>query len=619
MTGYSGAANDRFSSGFPSSPVDNAGAGFIGKGYDWSGVAWSATDGTKGFAMLSPQHYLVARHYGGATNLNVAGDAGVVSAAQSSVSNTGYGVVFSGQTVADTAVGRLASPFGSSAGLPRYAVMDINATSTANTINNYAYMPLLVYGRGANGSSSPRIGAATLTGANLTGTTQLIAADLSEVTLQTGDSGSPVFHGWTNPNGELQLTLVGNNAAVDTTTNFLNYFNFLGTLEQISSVNAILNPDGYALRVAGYTSNTWVGSSSNSLTNRAAWGLSAPTAAPTDKFVLFNGATAGNARAVSVSANANQRGLYFKSAAGANAFTFSGASTLTIGRGGLTNYDSDQQVFTANVALGASQYWDVGTGGVSLATLDTAGHLLELAGAGSSVIGGIVSGAGGLALSGGQLTLSGANTYTGRTWVHAGKLVVNGSITGALTVEAGASLGGSGIVGGNTVIAGQHSPGNSPGIQTFGGDLTYSGGASILWELAGNTTSNTPLAFDQIVVGGNLTFAGATTLNLAFNLAGSTVDWSDTFWSTSRSWLLLDVAGTTTGAGNLTLATINWQDASSRALLSVREGAVFALATIGNDIVLTYSWTPIPEPATYGLGLAALGMALAARRRRLRP
>lgn len=619
ITGYSSAANDRFSSGFASAPVDNANVAFIGQGFDWSGVAWSATDGTKGFAMLSPQHYLVARHYGGATTLNIAGDTGIVSATQSSLSNTGYGVVFSGQTIADTSAGKLTSPFASSAGIPRYAVMDINTISTANNINNYAYMPMLVYGRGASGSSSPRIGTATLTGANLTGTTQLIASDLSEITLQSGDSGSPVFHGWTNPNGDLQLTLVGNNAAVDTTTNFLNYFNFLGTFEQMAALNTIMNPDGYALRVAGYTSGTWVGSTSNVLTNNGAWGLTSPATAPSDRFVVFNGASAGNARVVNVSANANQRGLYFKSAAGANAFTFSGNSTLTIGRGGLTNYDGDQQVFTANVALGSSQYWDVGSGGVSLATLNTAGHLLEISGSGSSVITGVVSGTGSLALSGGQLTLSGANTYTGRTWVHGGKLVVNGSLAGALTVETGATLGGSGNISGNTTIAGLHSPGNSPGIQTFTGNLTYSSGAAILWELAGNTATNSPLLFDQIVVGGNLTFSGATTLNLAFNLSGSSVNWSDAFWSTDHAWTVFDVAGSTTGSSNLTLATIDWMDAGTHRLLTVRQGAVFTLSTAGNDLILSYSWTPIPEPSTYGLGLAALALAVASRRRRLRP
>lgn len=619
ITGYTSTTHNRFASGFPSSPQDNANAGFIGLGYDWSGVAWSATDATKGFAMLSPQHYLVARHYGGATSLRVAGDNGIATATQSSVTNTGYGVLFDGQTVPDTAVGRLVTPFTNTVGLPRYAVMDLNTSSANNTINNYGNMPLLVYGRGANGSSSPRIGSATLTGANLTGTTQLIATDLSSVTLQTGDSGSPVFHGWTNPNGDLQLTLVGNNAAVDTTTNFLNYFNFLGTFEQMASMNSILNPDGYALRVAGYTSHTWVGSTSNAVTNRGAWGLSAPTAAPTDKFVLFNGTSAGNSRVVNISANANQRGLYFKSAAGANAFTFSGTSTLTIGRGGLTNYDADRQIFTAHVALGDSQYWDVGTGGVALTTLDTAGHLLEISGAGHSTISGIITGAGSLALSGGQLTLTGANTFTGQTWVHGGLLVLDGSLTGTLTVESGASLAGSGSVDGDAVIAGLHNPGNSPGIQTFGSNLTYTTGSTILWELSANTTSNSTLAFDQIVVGGHLTFSGVTTLNLDFDLVGSSVNWTDTFWSSGHNWVVLDVAGITTGTGNLTLATLDWLDAGSRSLSSVRQGAFFTLNTVSDNIVLTYSWTPIPEPSTYGLGAAALALALAARRRRLRP
>ena len=69
ITGYSATVNDRFSSGFPTAPIANTDASFIGLPYDWSGVGWSATDGTKGFGFISPQHYLVARHYGGASTI----------------------------------------------------------------------------------------------------------------------------------------------------------------------------------------------------------------------------------------------------------------------------------------------------------------------------------------------------------------------------------------------------------------------------------------------------------------------------------------------------------------------------------------------------------------------
>ena len=108
ITGYSSAANDRFSSGYPSGPFNNASVSFVGTGYDWSGVGWAASDATKSFGFLSPQHYLVARHYGGATTIDLFGGDGTVHAAtQASVKDTGYGVVFSGQTVGDISLGKL--------------------------------------------------------------------------------------------------------------------------------------------------------------------------------------------------------------------------------------------------------------------------------------------------------------------------------------------------------------------------------------------------------------------------------------------------------------------------------------------------------------------------------
>jgi len=292
VVGYTAAANDRFASGFPSAPVANSSSSFIGLDYDWSGVGWSAADGTKGFGFLSPRHYLVAAHYGGATTL--------------------------------------------------------------------------------------------------------------------------------------------------------------------------------VLRIVGNPSNTWVGSASQSIGNRSAWGLSPPQNPPADRYVLFDAATAGGGRSVLVDSAANERGMFFKStAATGDGFSFTGASTLTIGRGGIVNYDNARQTISAPITLGSSQYWDVGPGGVTAGAINTAGYLLEVAGSGTGILSGVVSGSGGLALSGSLLELSGSNTYSGGTWVHSGRLVVDGSITASsgVTVNAGGSLGGSGLV---AALGGSGSidPGGSPGILT---------------------------------------------------------------------------------------------------------------------------------------------------------
>ncbi len=222
----------------------------------------------------------------------------------------------------------------------------------------------------------------------------------------------------------------------------------------------------------------------------------------------------------------------------------------------------------------------------------------------------------------GTLELTGANDYLGETWVRAGTLLINGdqsAALGAITVDAGATLGGSGSAGGNTVIAGLHSPGNSAGIQTFNANLAYVAGAAVLWELTANTTvnaANPNALFDTVVVLGDLDFAGLTTLTLKFDAAGSGVLWSAPLWQApitgTEGWLLYDVAGNTTTFDNLILATANWQDSDGDFFATALPKGYFSLYQDGSHIYLNYAL--IPEPASLTLLLA--GGLLALRRQR---
>jgi hypothetical protein len=235
---------------------------------------------------------------------------------------------------------------------------------------------------------------------------------------------------------------------------------------------------------------------------------------------------------------------------------------------------------------------------------------------------GKLAGSGLVSVQSGSLTLTGLNTFAGSSEVLSGAVLkLDGQINNTtLDVASGATLMGSGTILGTTTIAGLHRPGNSPGIQTLG-NLTYLSGASVQWELWGNTTTNgSPPDYDQIVLTGDLAFDAATSFNLVFTgSAGPTdysdVDWANSFWDSNREWLVYDVAGTTTGFGSLSLVQTNWLDSTGADFTTARSMASFRLEKRpSNDVYLVYS--SIPEPGSLvlaGIGLAAV--AWAARRR----
>jgi autotransporter-associated beta strand protein len=213
----------------------------------------------------------------------------------------------------------------------------------------------------------------------------------------------------------------------------------------------------------------------------------------------------------------------------------------------------------------------------------------------------------------GTQTFSGINTYSGTTTINGGRLVINGALQGLGAVNVGAlgTLGGAGSIAGATTISGTHAPGNSAGIQTFAGDLAYTSTGNLSWELTANNATSRGVAFDGVDVGGNLDIASGAGLSLVFNSAGSTVDFSDSFWASDRSWLVVDVAGTTTGSFSLTAIT---QDSLAQ---NASTFGSFSLSGVDNDVVLSWTAAAIPEPSSWAaiLGFAAIGTAATRRRR----
>jgi len=239
-------------------------------------------------------------------------------------------------------------------------------------------------------------------------------------------------------------------------------------------------------------------------------------------------------------------------------------------------------------------------------------------------ISGVISGTGSSHLrktGDGVLELTNANTYAGGTTIAAGTLLVNntsgsGTGSGAVTINAGAALGGSGTIAGAVTLSGVHRPGNSPGIQSFGSDLTYSSGASVEWELGANTIDQGAPGsetYDQILVSGILDFSGPVSLTLSFNPAGGTVDWTDDFWAESQSWTIYTAGSPILNGGRLSLLSENWTDGFGNLLQDVRGGTFFTLEVSGNDLLLNYA--AVPEPSTWALLIGGAAFLLRRRRR----
>jgi autotransporter-associated beta strand protein len=157
----------------------------------------------------------------------------------------------------------------------------------------------------------------------------------------------------------------------------------------------------------------------------------------------------------------------------------------------------------------------------------------------------------------GTLTLAGTNTYIGNTLVGAGTLLVTGQGLSAVTVSNGATLGGNGVISSNVTVnaGGTLSPGvNGLGVLTVGGNVSLAGTTTMEIDkvagtndllLAANTTPATITyggTLNVPVAAGSLAPGDTFKLFSADNYAGSftAIIPSNVTWDTSK----LNVDGT---------------------------------------------------------------------------
>ena len=212
----------------------------------------------------------------------------------------------------------------------------------------------------------------------------------------------------------------------------------------------------------------------------------------------------------------------------------------------------------------ASSILSSGSGGLTLTgNITTAGFILTVDGSYATTIStGVISGTGGITKAGSaQLTLSGTNTYTGITTINAGTLSVatigDGGVAGNLG-QASNSLANIVLGGGILKYTGSTATtdrafslttGTTSTIQIVSNTLTISGNSG-----NGTTGALTKLGSGTLVLSGNNTYTGLTTITAGILKLGSAGSGANTPLGTVGSGTLVSSNGALDLAG-YTLAT----------------------------------------------------------------
>jgi fibronectin-binding autotransporter adhesin len=232
------------------------------------------------------------------------------------------------------------------------------------------------------------------------------------------------------------------------------------------------------------------------------------------------------------------------------------------------------------------------TGDSGNATVDTADYALTLSGQ--------LSGLGGLnKLGTGTLTLSGNNAYRGSTTVSTGTLNVanvtgSGTGTGAVSVESGAMLMGSGNIAGPLAIAGTLSPGNSAGVLSVNNQVAMQAGSTFKVELNGLVADS---GYNQLLTTGPVSLAGS----LATDFGVFTPTGHDVLFVISNTG-----SGTTFGtfqyADDTRIGTFNGHDWY---ITYDANNAIIPSLNGGNDVAI-YSVPELSSLALVGVAVACL-------------
>ena len=238
----------------------------------------------------------------------------------------------------------------------------------------------------------------------------------------------------------------------------------------------------------------------------------------------------------------------------------------------------------------------------------------------------------------GSVTLNAAETFTGKTTVSAGTLIlahgaslasteINLGTSGSkgtldasalsgsgITIVNGQTLRGYGTVVGNTIIDGTLAPGNSPGVIAITGDLTLNGGSTSIFQVDGLGVAGAVDDFDQVNVTGALKYGGVLKLDItgSYNMGTAFQNYLFNFGSETGGFSSVKYSLNGSGWSDLNYYAANntWQMCDNNALTV---GADNGYIGINLD---TGFLTVVPEPSTWALLVGGVSTLMILRRRR---
>jgi len=369
-----------------------------------------------------------------------------------------------------------------------------------------------------------------------------------------------------------------------------------------------------AINWTGITTGTW-GDGTN-------WSASAAPTSGDDLTILGPGNVAG-ALTINVAAAAAANSINFtdtsavslvNTTSGANQTLTLNASSgtgITVGTGAVTigSSTANQNV---NIALGASQTWNIGSGGLTVTNvISGSGFGLTKAGTGALILSGANTFSGGVTINAGTLTIGASSTPTsgavtsgplgtGTLTLGGGALSFNGASTltvaNAITATASTTTNVQTASGQNEVLNGNltgsgninHQANGSTGQLQWGGDNsgysgTYTqgggntslgfnaataGSASANWVFNNGTSQRTRLnfgngtiSFGSMAGSGNIAnvFAGTTTGTMSVGALNTNTTFSGVIADNGNA----NIALTKVGTGTLTLSGANTYDAGT--------------------------------------------------------